>query len=174
MLGPEVERRFVADAMLGKLARWLRLLGFDCTYDSAIADADLVQQGITQERIILTRDRALADEWWVSGIHIVEAEKLRDQLAEVLMHFQLSEEIRLLSRCAECNHPLHRTDPALIRDRVPVRVWRTQDAFSTCPECERVYWEGSHARRIQRFVDELLARAARDAARPSSRADWSP
>ena len=158
-IGPRAEKRFIADAMLGRLARWLRLLGFDCAYDTRILDPDLVRRGVAEERIILSRDRALPQEWWVSEIYLVQAEDLRSQLAEVLRRFGLAAEIRLLSRCAECNQRLRPADAAAVADRVPERIRTTHDAFSECPGCGRVYWEGTHAARIRRFVDELLAAA---------------
>ncbi len=151
------KKQFIADAMLGKLARWLRLLGFDCEYDSEISDSDLVHRGISDGRIILSRDRSLEKEWWVSGIYLVAAENTRDQLIEVLQRFELANEIRLFTRCAECNLPLHSVDTDLVRERVPADVLDRQDSFSACRECGRVYWEGSHTERIQRFVDQLLA-----------------
>jgi uncharacterized protein with PIN domain len=154
--GLEPPRRFLADAMLGKLARWLRLLGFDCEHDAAIADEDLVRRGIQEERAILTRDRALADEWWVSGIHRVEAEKARDQLVEVLRRFGLEGEIRLFSRCAACNRPLASVSPEDVRGRVPAGVLESNDSFVECPACRRVYWQGSHTDRFRRFVGRLL------------------
>lgn len=156
---PTSEKRFIADAMLGKLARWLRLLGFDCAHDSEISDSDLVRRGISEGRIVLSRDRPLAEEWWVSGIYVVGSVKVRDQLIEVLRHFRLEGEIRLLSRCAECNRPLHPADAEVVQGRVPADVLETQDSFSLCRDCGRVYWEGSHTERIRRFVEQLLAAA---------------
>jgi uncharacterized protein with PIN domain len=160
-LSPGSERRFIADAMLGRLARWLRLLGFDCAWEHDIADEALVRRAIAEDRIVLSRDRALPEEWRISGIHRVDAEKVRDQLAEVVGAFDLAPEIRLLSRCSHCNAPLA---PAALRDvvdRVPQRVLERHKAFSACPACGRVYWEGSHTARIKGFVDALLASLAR-------------
>ncbi len=155
--GADASNRFIADAMLGRLARWLRHLGFDCAHDSAIADADLVRRGVNEKRIILSRDRSLPDEWWVSEIHVVRAENARNQLIEVIRQFRLAREIHLFSRCADCNLPLQPVDASLVSGRVPTGVLDTQETFSTCPECNRVYWEGSHTERIRRFVDQLLA-----------------
>jgi len=155
--GPPTQKRFLADAMLGKLARWLRLLGFDCEHDPTISDADLVRRGILEERIILSRDRSLPEEWWVSGIHQVEAEAVRDQLLEVVRHFDLGGEVRLFSRCAECNRPLSPVERDHVRDRVPTSILASRDAFEECTGCGRIYWEGSHTDRFRRFVDRLLA-----------------
>jgi uncharacterized protein with PIN domain len=155
--GAQAPERFIADAMLGRLARWLRLLGFDCAYEREIADAELVRRGVSERRIVLTRDRAVREEWWVSEIHLVEAETTREQLLELLRRFGLARRIRLFSRCAECNEPLEPADAARVSQRVPERVRQTHDSFSSCPRCARVYWAGSHAQRIERVVDSLLA-----------------
>jgi uncharacterized protein with PIN domain len=154
--GAPAPERFIADAMLGRLARWLRLLGFDCAYDSQIADAELVRRGVVERRSVLTRDRALCEEWRVPEIHLVRAETTREQLLEVLRRFGLVRRIRLFSRCAECNVPLEPADAAQVSQRIPQRVRETHDSFSLCPGCGRVYWAGSHTRRIQRVVDGLL------------------
>lgn len=154
--GPE--RRFIADAMLGRLARWLRLLGFDCAFQHDIADEVLVRYAVQEGRIVLSRDRALPEEWRIAGIHLVAAEKVRDQLSEVVRAFDLAPEIRLLSRCSQCNAPLAPAALADVAPQLPPRVLERHDTFSSCPECGRVYWEGTHTDRIRRVVDSLLRR----------------
>ncbi len=153
----DAEVRFSADAMLGKLAHWLRLLGFDCAYESDIADAELVRRAIEQGRVVLTRDRALPDEWRVSDICVVRAERTFEQLSEVLRRFDLSGAVRLFTRCSECNCRLTVATAADFRGRVPARILATHDPLRECPRCRRVYWQGSHTRRIQRVVEQLLA-----------------
>lgn len=152
-----VEVRFSADAMLGKLAHWLRLLGFDCTYENDIADAELVRRAIEQGRIVLTRDRVLPDEWRVPDICVVRAVRTFEQLGEVVRRFDLSGGVRLFSRCSECNRRLTIAAAADLRGRVPASVLATHEPLRECPGCRRVYWRGSHTRRIQRVVEQLLA-----------------
>jgi uncharacterized protein with PIN domain len=152
-------RRFAADAMLGRLARWLRLLGFDCAYDSAITDEALVRLAETEGRTILTRDRRLPEEWWVPGVYLVRAEDLLGQLAEVIQAFDLAASVRLLTRCNECNRALAPLAREQALGRVPPRVLELHDTFAECPGCGRVYWEGTHAARIRELVEELRARA---------------
>jgi uncharacterized protein with PIN domain len=153
--------RFAADAMLGRLARWLRLLGFDCAYDPAITDEALVRLAETEARTILTRDRRLPEEWWVSGVYLVRAEDLLGQLAEVIEAFDLAASVRLLTRCNECNRALAPLAREQAAGRVPPRVLELHDAFAECPGCGRVYWEGTHAERIRELVDGLRERAPR-------------
>jgi uncharacterized protein with PIN domain len=150
-------KRFSADSMLARLARWLRLLGFDCAYDGAVTDAALVRRAVEEKRTLLTRDRKLSDEWWVPNIYVVTAENLRDQLLEVIRRFDLARSIAVLSRCNACDQPVRPIAADAVRDRVPPRVVEAHHDFSTCPRCGRVFWEGTHATRIRRVVDELLA-----------------
>lgn len=151
------EPRFAADAMLGRLARWLRILGFDCTYDADIEDEALVRLALEEARTLLTRDRRLPEEWWVEDVYLVEAERVREQLAEVVGRFGLGPRIRLLSRCSRCNHALRTVAPEAVRERVPERSFRHYDDFAECSGCGHVYWEGSHAERIRALVQELVA-----------------
>ena len=143
----------------GRLARWLRLLGFDCAYDAAITDEALVRLACAEGRTILTRDRRLPEEWWVPGVYLVGAEDLLGQLEEVIGEFDLAPSVRLLTRCNECNRalaPLARDQAA---GRVPPRVLELHESFAECPGCGRVYWEGSHAARIRGLVEGLRERA---------------
>jgi len=156
-LAADAELRFSADAMLGKLAHWLRLLGFDCAYETDIADAELVRHAVEQDRVVLTRDRALPDEWRVSDICIVRAERTFEQLGEVLRRFDLSGAVRLFTRCSECNRRLTAAPAADLSGRAPARILATQDPLQACTGCGRVYWSGSHTRHIQRVVEQLLA-----------------
>jgi uncharacterized protein len=156
-LGAGADPRFIADAMLGRLARWLRLLGFDCTYESGIDDGELVRRAAREDRIILSRDRALPEDWRSTGIHLVASLDLREQLREILHAFDLAGGVRLFSRCNECNHPLRETRRAEVAERVPPHALETHERFFECPACRRVYWEGSHAQRIRRVVEEVLA-----------------
>jgi uncharacterized protein with PIN domain len=153
----DAELRFIADAMLGKLAHWLRLLGFDCLYESAIDDGDLVRCGVEQDRVVLTRDRALPDEWRAPGICVVRAERTFEQLDEVVRRFDLGRAVRLFTRCSECNERLAEASAADLTGRAPASILATHEKFRECPGCKRVYWKGSHTRRIQRVVDRLLA-----------------
>jgi hypothetical protein len=152
------EPRFLADAMLGRLARWLRILGFDCAFDGGVDDGELVRRAAREGRIVLSRDRSLPQDWWVPGIHLVGSEDLREQLREIVRRFDLAGSVRLLSRCAECNEPLRPAREAGLSERVPPHAYAAHRSFLECPCCGRVYWEGSHVRRIRRLAGEALGR----------------
>lgn len=148
--------RFFADAMLGRLARWLRTLGYDTAYEEHIADADLVRRALAEERIILTRDTDLVREWGLEGVVLVESEEPVRQLGEVAAAASLEGPRRLFGRCRLCNEPLRAVGPDRVRDRAPRGVLERHHRFLECPACERVYWEGSHAERMRRVVESVF------------------
>ena len=151
--------RFLADAMLGRLARWLRLLGFDTAYAERLTDGELVRRAIEEERWILTRDRSLPQEWRVSGVHVLGAEELLEQLRDVVRTFRLSGRVRPFSRCGECNALLVPAPRAEVAAELPPRVLAAQHEFRRCPGCGRIYWRGSHAARMKAMIDRVLEEA---------------
>jgi uncharacterized protein with PIN domain len=158
-LGPTVsslEPRFIADAMLGGLARWLRILGYDTAYDPAISDAELVQRSLGEGRHILTRDRALSEEWRVSECTILDADGTEAQLKEALERFDLMAGADLFSRCPVCNSPLEPIPRKDAQGHVPPRVFELHDSFKRCPGCHRFYWEGSHTHRVRARIEKIL------------------
>ncbi len=146
----------MVDAMLGSLARWLRLLGYDAAYDATIDDGDLVQCACEEERIILTRDRALPEEWSVSDIYLVKAEETQAQLREVTQRFQLCENESMFTRCNQCNTLLQPASKEEASPHVPGHVGEEQEIFLHCPNCNRYYWHGSHVDRIRERLREAL------------------
>ncbi|MGH7318441.1 MAG: Mut7-C RNAse domain-containing protein [Candidatus Rokuibacteriota bacterium] len=149
------ETRFVADVMLGRLARWLRALGYDTDYFRDATDARLLGIALREGRQLLTRDTALAARAGTAGL-LVRAEDLDEQIREVMTRYGLSSRAPL-SRCLECNGALTRRRPTDVRDRVPPYTLATQSAFWECADCGRVFWAGTHARgildRLQPYLD---------------------
>jgi hypothetical protein len=141
--------------MLGTLARWLRILGYDTIFDPALDDHQLARLALAQDRVLLTRDRALAEKRGVRTL-LIESEQLDDQIQQVLADLQLEPE-QSFSRCPVCNALLESVDREAVQNRVPAYVARTHERFKHCPECGRVYWRGSHWQQM----DEHLARLRR-------------
>jgi uncharacterized protein with PIN domain len=150
------EPRFAADAMLGRLARWLRLLGFDSTWEADVPDERLVRQALADERWILTRDRALPVEWRVPRVYLVAAEQPFEQLREVVRAFGLGPLVRAFARCSRCNAALAPLAAEETAARVPLRVRERHARFLACPACGRVYWEGTHVERMRRLLERVL------------------
>jgi uncharacterized protein len=138
---------FIADAMLGSLAKRLRLLGFDVLYDRTLADNDVLRLALEQGRVILTRDTGLAARPLAQNHVLIKSDHVEEQLRQVLGAFSLSSS-GPLTRCSVCNQPLVPLGRDAARDRVPEHVQRTMAMFFECRECGRVYWEGSHVKNM--------------------------
>jgi len=160
--------RFVADAHLGGLAHLLRMLGFDTLYDNAFADAEIERLAATEHRIALTRDRELLKRRGVTHGMYVRALRSVDQLREVAGRLDLARSARPFSRCLHCNGALVAAAKADVLPRLPPRAAATFERFSVCRDCGRVFWEGSHWRRMKGLVEEILAGAAPASAPPSA------
>jgi uncharacterized protein len=153
-----VKPRFLADCNVGRLARWLRALGYDASYHSRIGDAELVREAAAESRVLLTRDRDLTKRR-VIQTGVVRAILIRDdevtkQLRQVLAELGL-EPKEALTRCIECNTPLQSCVPATVAERVPPYVRRTQSRYSECAECGRIYWAGTHWQRMREVLAAL-------------------
>jgi len=149
--------RFFADTMLGRLARWLRMVGLDTAYEQGISDAVLVRNALEQRRVILTRDRRLRDEWHVEPVYLVRSEAVFDQLREVIEAFALRTRLDPFSRCSLCNEPLEAADGQVVSVRAPSWVVDAGCEVRRCRICDRLYWRGSHIDRMRRMLDQLLA-----------------
>lgn len=153
---PLREPRFFADAQLGRLARYLRLLGFDTLYENRVDDADLVRRAGQQRRIILSRDRALLMRRAVThGCHIRHHDPL-DQLAQVVTRCDLAAQVKPFSRCMECNGPIEAVDKAQVLAELEPATRAFYDEFWRCRGCRRIYWKGTHYRRLQALVAKAL------------------
>lgn len=148
--------QFVLDVHLGKLAGYLRMLGFDALYQNRCEDAELVRISAGQQRILLTRDRGLLKHSAVSRGYWLRETASRRQVAEVIGRFDLAGQARPFTRCMACNAPLRDVAKDAVAGRVPPRVMETQSRFRDCDGCGRVYWPGTHYSRMQKWVEELL------------------
>lgn len=156
------EARFVADAHLGALARRLRLLGFDTLLAGDGADHVIAGLADAESRILLSRDRELLKHRRVRCGRLLRALRPDDQLVEVVLRFGLHDAIRPFTRCLECNAPLRAAGRREVEDRLPPRVADEHAEFAACDGCGRIYWPGSHWRRLGARV-ALLRRRVDDA-----------
>jgi len=147
---------FIADANLGRLARYIRLLGFDCLYCNDYADEVVATIASEQQRIVLTRDRVLLQRKIITYGYFVRSDIPKIQIKEVLKKFDLFDLIRPLTRCTCCNGKLLETHKKEIEHRLQPLTRKHYDKFLVCSACEQIYWQGSHCTRVQRLVDEFV------------------
>jgi uncharacterized protein with PIN domain/sulfur carrier protein ThiS len=153
---PLRDTRFVADAHLGRLARYLRMFGFDTLYDNALPDRELVMVSCTERRVLLTRDRELLMHRALTHGVFVRGDRPREQLGYVLSRLDLRDSCIPFARCMSCNGPLEPIDRDLVLGRVPLRVTDSHRQFRWCPECGRIYWRGTHYERMMLMVSQIL------------------
>lgn len=160
---PADEPRFALDGHLGRLARYLRLLGFDASHQARADDEPLAARAAAEDRVLLTRDVDLLKRRVVRRGYRVRSPDPRGQLAEVIRHFDLAGHFAPFTRCLACGDLLSAAAPADVAGQLPANVAGRYPAYRRCPGCNRVYWPGSHHRRLSALVEW-----ARAAARPAS------
>jgi hypothetical protein len=147
--------RFLADTMLGRLATWLRILGYDAEYARS-EDAALIERARETGRILLTRDTGIPRRRELPPYLFVRSDHVAEQLRQVIQAFHLTPTESSARRCPRCNVPVEPRTKAEVFGCVPEFVWSTQDAFGGCPRCGRVYWAGSHWRRMDETIRALI------------------
>jgi uncharacterized protein len=148
--------RFAADAMLGRLARWLRVLGYDTWYDIAVADPVLVQVAADQDRVLLTCDRHLLRELRPPGALEVRQDEPLRQLHDVVHALALQPPRELFTRCMLCNALLVELTREQAAPLLPAGLQDIPGPVRRCPDCGRLYWEGSHVRRMRDALERAL------------------
>jgi uncharacterized protein with PIN domain len=144
---PPSEIKFAADRMLGRLAKWLRIIGQDVIYGRHLTGYGLIRAARAENRVILTRDRRLRQKQPPPYI-LIESDHFREQLRQVITQCRLDPEQKPFSRCLECNTALEPRAKASVEEIVPAYVFATQEQFSACPQCRRIYWPATHRERI--------------------------
>lgn len=139
--------------MLGRLAIWLRLLGYDTAYPNDATDAQLVRIARAENRVLLTRDVELTRRRGLRFV-LIESEQVEDQVRQVFRALDLTAR-EAFSRCAECNRALADVSKESVRGDVPPYVFHTQERFRRCPQCARVYWRGTHWARMLGQMQDL-------------------
>jgi uncharacterized protein with PIN domain len=149
--------KFILDSNLGRLARYLRLLGLDCLYRNDYRDAEIARIASEQQRTVLTRDRTLLQRKIITHGYFVRAQQPRRQVREVLARFDLYRQVEPFSRCTRCNGELETVDKQVIVERLEPKTRKYYDDFRRCSQCGQVFWQGSHHARMQQLVAALLS-----------------
>ncbi len=139
--------------MLGSLAKWLRILGYDTKYVKNVSDEKIIEIAEKEGRIVLTRDKLLARK--SKGIYINERD-VEEQLKKVIESLNLDiEEEKILTRCTICNIKVTKIDKDKVKGKVPEYVWNNNEDFWICPSCKRIYWIGSHWNKMEEVIQKL-------------------
>jgi uncharacterized protein len=152
----EPEIKFAADRMLGRLAKWLRILGFDVIYGPHLTGYGLIRAARAEGRLILTRDSRLAKKQPPPFLTIA-SDRYRDQVQQVLRECGLTAGTRLFTRCLACNSPLQAIARDAVEKLAPPYVLASQKTFSWCPACRRVYWPATHHEKMLAEVGKIAA-----------------
>jgi uncharacterized protein with PIN domain len=140
--------KFVVDHNVGKLARWLRLMGYNARFFRGGSDAELVALALKEGRIIVTRDtlimqRRLVTKGKLKAL-LIESDQPMKQIHQLIDSLHLDYRFNPFSLCLECNQPLVERKKAEVKELVPPYVFKTQEQFRQCPSCQRIYWRGTH------------------------------
>ncbi|MCH8941153.1 MAG: Mut7-C ubiquitin/RNAse domain-containing protein [Bacteroidetes bacterium] len=147
--------KFIADVHLGKLARYLRMMGFDVLYKNDFDDDEIVNVSLTGKRAILTKDRGILKRSQVTHGYWIRSTKVQEQVVEVIKRFDLKNIIKEFSRCIECNSLLIKTNKDKILNELPPKVARSQEEFYRCPVCKKNYWKGTHHQKMLFFIQSV-------------------
>ncbi|MEO0293495.1 MAG: Mut7-C RNAse domain-containing protein [candidate division WOR-3 bacterium] len=142
--------KFICDFMLGRLAKWLRLLGFDTSYYRNTNGKTIIHQSKNENRIILTRSKALKEKY--EDAILIESENLFDQLKQVIKFLKIESPF---SRCPVCNELIKKVKKETIKEEVPPYIFEVHHDFKKCPKCNRVFWKGTHYKEIEKIINEI-------------------
>ncbi len=146
------EIKFLCDFMLGKLAKYLRMLGFDTYYEKEVSSLKMEFIAHTENRIIITRNKKYQNK---ENCLFLTTDNPKEQLLIVLNKFALFDKIKLASRCLLCNEMVKKIDKKDVKGKVPYYVFQTKAEFSYCPICGRIYWPGTHYEKMREFLKEI-------------------
>ena len=152
--------RFIADNNVGKLAKWLRMMGYDTSFFNGEDDSQMVAIAVAESRVILTRDRQIAKRRLVTNgrlkVCLFNTSEPKEQIRHLIKEYELKTDFKPFSLCIECNRALEEKTKEQVGDRVPQYVFKTQESYMECPACHRIYWRGSHWQVMCRHLKEWL------------------
>ena len=156
------ELKFFVDVNAASVVRWLRAVGIDTLWEDAIADADLIRRAIEEKRYVLTLDKRILQEFRADHVFLLSSDKPFEQFAEIVQRFDIPKPEEFFTRCLICNTPLRAAESQEIAENAPVAVQENHEKFRFCPVCNKIYWEGSHARRMRAAIESVFNRETRE------------
>jgi len=148
--------RFVADVMLGKLAKWLRIAGFDVLYSNAFTDDEIIALSRDEGRVLLSLDSRLLVRKSVKRFIFLKCGDLEGQIRQIINATGRAERPLPFSRCLLCNEPLSDVSSTSVRERVPPYVFKNHSNFKMCPKCRKIFWSGTHRKSVMKKLEEFL------------------
>jgi len=149
-----VQIKFVCDVMLGTLAKWLRILGFDTKYSKDFEDEEILKIAEEENRVVLTRDKLLANKA-KKAVYINER-NLDEQIKKVLNELKINvDEGKILTRCILCNVKVEKIEKEKVKGKVPSHVFENHNEFWICPNCQRIYWAGTHWQNMEEKIKKI-------------------
>jgi uncharacterized protein with PIN domain len=155
---PTNNPKFMVDSNVGKLARWLRMMGYDTRFFNGSNDSQMVRESLEEGRVILTRDTQIVKRRVVTKgklkVILISSDDPQQQIRQVIVSLKL-DLVNPFTICLECNQPLEERQPAQVKARVPPYVFQTQRQYMECPACHRIYWRGTHWQAMTRQLQEF-------------------
>lgn len=159
--------RFIVDHNVGKLTRWLRMMGYDTLFFNGDDDSRMIATALAEGRVILTRDTRIMERRLVTTGRLkailIGYETPELQIKQVIETLNLDIHFRPFSICLECNQPLAERNREQVRERVPPYVYQTQEQYMECPACHRIYWRGTHWQAMTRKLERFMSYQGREA-----------
>jgi len=153
--------KFMVDHNVGKLAKWLRLMGYDARFFNDGEDSRMIAAALAEDRIILTKDTHILKRGVVTSGRLkailIEGDKSKEQICQVIQTMNIAHGFRPFTICIECNQPLLNRTKDEVKDRVPPYVFKTQEQYMECPECCRIYWKGTHWMAMTEKLRQIIA-----------------
>jgi len=151
--------RFIVDSNVGKLAKWLRMLGYDAVFFDGEDDAYMIDRALKEGRVILTRDTQVMKRGVITSGRLkailIESDQPEPQVRQVIDTLHIDSQSRLFTVCLECNNPLEERSKEEVEQRVPPYVFQTQQQYMECPVCHRIYWRGTHWQAMLQKLERL-------------------
>ncbi|OGO19639.1 MAG: hypothetical protein A2144_13260 [Chloroflexi bacterium RBG_16_50_9] len=157
------ERRFIVDQNVGRLARWLRMMGYDSLFFNGGNDSQMVALALSENRVLLTRDTEIMKRRVITTGRLkailINSEEPERQMRQLMQTLELNVHARPFTLCLECNQPLQERSREEVKTRVPPFVFKTQQKYMECPACHRIYWRGTHWQRMSQHIEKFASKS---------------